>query len=159
MLVKVRRSKSNEWGFLEKYESYSYKGNGYVRALCSVNTNGELCPSYIFKGEEFVPLSKSDEGVSIERYIKAKKPFYSKVKNCFIVLLKAEVNFETGEYFPEKSTFEVYVSNGNPLPTGLPLKRVIDVPKQFYDIVEEPLRLLGESMGDRSKFLRGRCDG
>ena len=62
------------------------------------------------------------------------------------------------EYIPEESTFEVFTLNGNPsdLSKGIPFKRVLDVPKEFANIVKEPLRLLGESFGDREVFLKSR---
>lgn len=161
MLIKARCSKNNEWGFLEKYEVYSYNSKGYVKALTSIKMEGKLSPSFVFKGDEFVPLSVIEEEVGIDRYLKAKKPFYAKLNQGFVVLLKAEVDFANRVYFPEKSTFEVYTLNGKPtdLNKGLPFKKVLDVPKEFADIVEEPLRVLGESFGDRAEFLRRRIDG
>ena len=161
MLVKARRDKNNEWGFLEKYEYYRYFDEGYVKALVGVTIDRKLTPVFVFKGNEFVPLSEIDKTVGIDKYIKAKKPFYSKVKDCYVVVLKAKVNFVSGEYFPDKSTFEVYTLNGRPVDVskGLPFKRVLDVPKEFVNVVREPLRLLGESLGDREKFLRSRLYG
>ena len=52
----------------------------------------------------------------------------------------------------------MYVPNGTPssIEEGLPFKKVLDVPKEFEDIVREPLRMLGESFGDRAVFLRSR---
>lgn len=159
MLVKVRRDKNMEWGFLEKYSSYSYKGKGYVKALVGINIEkGCLSPVFVYKEEKFVPLSTIEETVGIDKYIKAKKPFYSKIKTGFIVELKASVNFVTKEYYPNESSFEVYTVNG-PLNTStgqMPFKKVLDVPLQFRRVVEGPLRLLGESFGDRSEFLRSR---
>ena len=158
MIVKTRKDKHNEWGFLEKYQSYNHMGNGYIKALVGVTLDKKLTPVFVYKGSEFVPLEEIENTMGIEKYIKAKKPFYSKVKNCFVVELKAVVNFRTKEYFPEKSTFDVYTVNeitGN-IDEGLPFKRVMGVPNEFRAVVEEPLRLLGESFGDRNKFLRSR---
>ena len=161
MLVKARRSKENEWGFLEEFKTYNYDGKGYVKALTSVTMEGELAPAYVFKGEKFVPLKEIAEEVGIDRYIKAKKPFYSKIREGFVVVLTAKVDFNGKVYFPEESTYEVYTLNGAPedISKGLPFKKVLDVPKEFIDIVREPLKLLGESFGDREVFLRGRIHG
>lgn len=158
MIIKARRSKSNEWGFLEKFEMYRHYNEGYVKALTSVTVDKNLAPVYVFKGEEFVPLEEIDETVGIDKYIKAKKPFYSKIKEGYVVLLKARVDYRNRVYIPEESTFEVYTLNGVPsnLEKGLPFKKVLDVPKEFEDVVKEPLRLLGESFGDREAFLRSR---
>lgn len=159
--VKARKSKYNEWGFLEKYKTYRYYETGYVEALTAVTTDKKLAPVYVFRGDDFIPLEEIADTVGIDKYIKAKKPFYSKIKEGFLVVLKAQVNFVTGEYFPEKSTFEVYTLSGMPLDVskGLPFNKVLDVPKEFRDVVEEPLRILGESLGDREKFLRSRLNG
>lgn len=161
MLVKTRCSKNKEWGFLEKYEKYQYGKTGYVKALTAVTMDKCLAPAYVFRGDDFVPLQVIDEEVGIDKYIKAKKPFYSKIKEGFVVVLKAEVDFVNKIYYPEKSTYEVYTMNGNPVDvkSGLPFKKVLDLPKEFDNVVKEPLRLLGESFGDREKFLRGRING
>ena len=158
MLVKARCSNSNEWGFLEKYETYQYDKKGYIKAIVSVTMEGKLAPVYAFRSGEFIPLSTIDEEVGIDRYIKAKKPFYSKVRDGFLVVLKAEVNFKDKEYYPERATYDVYTPNvaSSDATKGLPFKKVLDVPKEFENIVREPLKLLGESFGDREKFLRGR---
>ena len=161
MLVKAKSSKTKEWGFVEKYESYRYNGMGYVKALASVNAEGKLSPVYVYRGDEFIPLSEIDKEVGIDRYLKAKKPFYAKLKEGFLVVLKATVDFENRVYIPEESTFEVYTMNGNPsnIDHGLPFKKVMDVPKEFADVVSEPLRVLGESFGNREEFLRRRLNG
>lgn len=161
MILKAKCSKSKEWGFVEKYDVYRYNSKGYVKALTSVTMEGELAPVFAFKGEEFVPLGIIDTEVGIDRYLKAKKPFYAKLNKGFLVVLKANVDFANRVYIPEESTFEVFTINGNPgdLSKGIPFKRVLDVPKEFAEIVKEPLRILGESFGDREVFLRGRING
>lgn len=161
MIIKAKCSKSNKWGFVEKYEVYSYNTKGYIKALVSVTVDGKLSPVYVFRGDEFISLDVIDKEVGIDRYLKAKKPFYSRLNSGFVVILKAEVDFAERVYIPEKSTFEVYTLNGNPsnLDKGLPFKRILDVPKEFADIVKEPLRVLGESFGDREAFLRRRLNG
>lgn len=158
MIIKARRSKSNVWGFLEKFESYRHYDKGYVKALAAVTMEGKLTPVYVFRGGEFVPLKDIDGEMGLEKYIKAKKPFYSKVKEGYVVQLKARVDYVNRVYIPEESTFEVYVINGAPsnLSDGLPFKKVLNVPKEFEQVVKEPLRLLGESFGDREVFLKSR---
>lgn len=161
MLVKVRCSNDKEWGFLEKYDVYRYYNEGYIKAVTAVTADKKLSPCYAFKGGRFVPLKEIEESVGIDKYIKAKKPFYSKLNEGYLVVLKAEVNFKDKVYFPEKSSYEVYTINGNPsnIEDGIAFKRLLNVPKEFRDVVEEPLRVLGESFGDREKFLKERIDG
>lgn len=158
MILKVRMNKYGAWGFLEKYSQYQYGSSGYVRAITSVTRDGKLSPAYVFKGEDFIDVCDIDESIGLDKYIKAKKPFYSKIGEGFVVVLKAEVDFVTKEYFPEKSTYEVFEVNGIPmnLEKGVPFKRIIDVPREFDEIVKEPMRILGESFGDRYEFLKGR---
>lgn len=160
MLVKARYDKNNSWGLLEKYESYQYNRKGYVKALVSVTKDGSFAPIYAFRGEEFIPLDIIDAEVGIDRYVKAKKPLYSKVGEGFLVLLKAEVDYANKVYYPDKSTYEVYTLNGTEVDVskGLPFKRVLDVPKEFENLVKEPLRILGESFGKKEEFLRKRIE-
>lgn len=161
MIVKARCSNSKEWAFLEKYEVYRHYNRGYVKAITSVNVNGKLSPKYVFKGGEFVSVSDIDNSVGIDRYIKAKKPFYSKIKEGILVVLKAEVDFVEKLYYPEKSTYEVYTLNGGLYgnDTELPFKRVLAVPDSFNDIVKEPLQILGESFGNRELYIRRSMNG
>ena len=161
MLVKVKADKNKNWGFLEQYDSYYYEGKGYVKALVGVKIDKTLTMPYVYRGEEFISLDLIDAEVGIDRYIKAKKPFYSMIEGCFIVVLKAVVDYTKKEYIPEKSTFELYTPNLNSsdLKDRIPLKKVLDVPVEVRTLVEEPLRLLGESFGNREQFLRSRIYG
>ena len=161
MLLKVKVDNNRTWGFLEKYEDYWHYGKGYVKALVGVKADRTLSTPYVYRGGEFISLDKIEEEMGIDRYIKAKKPFYSMIDGCFVVVLKAYVDFNNDIYIPEKSTYEVYVPNiSNVTRDGtIALKKVLDVPKEFRSIVEEPLRILGESRGDREKFLRSRLTG
>lgn len=161
MIVKVKLGSDKKWGFLEKYESYWYKDRGYVKALVGLSMNKTLSKPYVYRGGDFVGLDIIDNEVGVDRYVKAKKPFYSMLSGGFIVVLKSYIDLSSGKgiYIPDKSSYEVYVVNkilegGN----EVALKRVIDVPEAFRDIVEEPLRVLAESMGDREKFLKSRLN-
>lgn len=158
MLVKARKSKTDEWGLLEKYETYNYCGKGYIEALTAVTADKKLAPCYVFRGSEFVPIGVIEEEVGIGKYIKAKKPFYFKPREGFLVILKAKVDFNNKIYLEDQSEFEVYTLNGfsSVSNDSLPFKKVLDVPSEFADVVKEPLRILGESFGDREKFLKSR---
>lgn len=158
MIVKARKSKNNEWGLLEKYEAYRHFDKGYIKAITAVTVGKSLAPCYVYRGEEFIPISQIEDEVGLSKYIKAKKPFYFKAKEGFLVVLKARVDFRNKVYIPEESTFEVYTVNGSPsnIDDGIPFKRVLDVPEEFKDVVKEPLRILGESFGDKEKFLKSR---
>ena len=59
---------------------------------------------------------------------------------------------------PEKSEYSVYVSDSIPkdVSKGVYFRKVLNVPKEFDKLVENPLKLLGESLGVRETFLRSR---
>ena len=80
MIVKARKSKNNEWGLLEKYEAYRHFDKGYIKATTAVTVEKALAPCYAYRGEEFIPISQIDDEVGLDKYIKAKKPFYFKAK-------------------------------------------------------------------------------
>lgn len=158
MIIKTK-VENKEWGFLEKFWNYTRGSKRLVKSLTTVTKDGELGRSYVVRGGKFVPLEVIDKEVGIDRYIKAKKPFYSKLRGNFIVLLKVRVDILTGEYYRDTSGYELYVVNGdtsNIVDGELPFKRVRNVPKEFDGLLEEPMRLLAESRGDREKFLRSR---
>lgn len=158
MIIQTR-VENKEWCFLEKFSKYVRGSKALVTALTSIDREtGEIGRAYVARGGEFVPLERIDEEVGIDRYIKAKKPFYSKLKGNFIVVMRVRVDILTGEYNEEGSTYELYLVNGNPMDysKSLPFKRVRDVPKEFDAFMKEPMRVLAESRGNREKFLRSR---
>lgn len=160
MDVKVKGSKTNNWGFVEKYRKYSYLGKGYIEAIVGVTFDKRMTEPYVFKGEEFIPLRDIIGTVGIDKYIKAKKPFYSLLKDGFLVKLVANVDFEEGKYISEKSTFEVFSLNSVvPSKEGtLKFKTLLEVPEPVKELMKDMLQVLGESMGDREKFLLARIN-
>ena len=158
MLLKIKGSDEKEWGFTEKYEVYNYDGKGYIKALTSVSLDRELCPCFAFKGGRFISAGEIEDEVGIARYIKAKKPFYSKFSSGYVVELKAYVDFVNKEYI--RGTFEVFIPNNNPKATDvdgtLSFKRVLNVPEEFNLIVKEPLEVLANSFGNREVFIKSR---
>lgn len=157
MNLKVKKSKTNEWGFVESYRVYEPVGRGYIEAIVGITADGKFTKPYIYRGEEFIPLEEVDKEVSVSKYIKAKKPFYSKLADCFVVKMRASVYIYDKKYYKDSSSFEVYTFNElSSLGDTVSFKKVLNVPEAINVIMEGLLRELGESFGDREKFLRGR---
>lgn len=158
MIVKMRKSEDGKWCMLEKFERSVYTNVGYVKALVMIDSEGNISKPYVYRNKEFIPLKQIDEEMGISKYIKAKKPFYSDIRSGHLVELKAVIDFSTGTYLPDKSEYSVYVSDSIPkdVSKGVYFRKVLNVPKEFDKLVENPLKLLGESLGVRETFLRSR---
>lgn len=159
MIINIKKSASKQWGFLEKYKKYEYNGKGSITALVGITRDGTLTSPFIYRKGEFEELSVIENEMGITKYIRAKKPFYSMLSDGLVVVLKASVDYMTKEYLEEESSYELYVLNGD-LPRvpskGVLFKKVSKVPKELDTAIKEPLRILGESFGDREEFLRRR---
>lgn len=160
MDIRVRCDKNNRWGFVEEYKVYDYLGKGSVNALVGVGFDRSMTEPYVFRGGSFIRLEEIDKEMGIEKYVKAKKPFYTLLKDGFIVKLDAKVDFINKEYFPEKSSYSVYtplkISKEGCSATKLVLMRVNEIPVEMDGSMRCLLQEVGGSMGDRETFLRGR---
>lgn len=159
MELKVRNSKDNEWGFVEGFKVWRWDNKGYVEATVGVTVDGNFTKPYVRRGGDFIPLSEIEETIGIDKYIKAKKPFYSLLKDCFVVKVRVGMNFITGETDEERSSFEVYTANTRKPHTEdtLPMMKIREVPDKVTELMQVKLMpLLGECGGDREKFLRSR---
>lgn len=97
MELKVRNSKDNEWGFVEGFKVWRWDNKGYVEAVVGVTVDGNFTKPYVRRGGDFIPLSEIEESIGIDKYIKAKKPFYSLLKDCFVVRVRVGMNFLQGK--------------------------------------------------------------
>ena len=163
MEIRVRSDKENRWGFVEEYKVYDYLGKGSIDALVGIGFDREMTEPYIYRADKFIKLSEIDKDMGIEKYIKAKKPFYTLLEDGFIAKLNAKVDFINGKYLPEKSSYSVYtplnVSKGNGSKVKVVLMRVNEIPNELNDSMQKLLQKVGESFGDREVFLRNRMKG
>lgn len=163
MILKVRQSEENEWGYVESFEVYSYKGEGFISVITGISVTEDgvgLTQPYIMRGNQFIPLDVIDEEMGIDKYIKSKKPFYSKIEDGFVVKLKVRCIFDTGEYIPEKSVLDVYtpaceemgIRNGE-----LFLRKILNTSEEFKSLLSSLAEDVAKCRGDREVFLRSRC--
>lgn len=160
MKLTIRKSKDDKWGFVETYSSYSYLLKGSITVTVGVTVDGTLTKPYVLRGEEFIPLSQIEEEMGIDKYIKAKKPFYSLLSDGFIVQLKVGLDFRTGEYLPDKSCYTVYKVTDkkviSPIECELSLVRILDTTDKLNELMENLGKEIASYKGDRATFLRAR---
>ena len=159
----VRRSKDNQYGYVESYSIYAFGATGSVSMTIGmeiVDDNCQLKEPYVLRAGTYIPLSQIDTEMGIDKYIKAKKPFYCLLKGGFIVSLKIGTNFETKEFIPEKSQYTIHVVSAtrdvNEKESVLILNTIMEVP----DILDKSImKLMGDIAPfgrDREAFLRSR---
>lgn len=162
MVIKVRRSKDNVWGFPETFKSYIYDGMGYVEVSAVVTPTGELSSPYVYRGEQFIPASQIDEEMGIEKYIKAKKPFYSLLNDGFIVTIRAGVDFINKKFLPEKTSYSVYnigkISNNDINFGEIQLVGILELPENVRNLLDKLSEQVAKCNGDRVAYLKGRFD-
>lgn len=159
MELKVKLDKNNKWGFVESFKQWNYMNKGYVEVIVGVTVEGNFTTPYVYRKGEYIPLRVIEEEMGIEKYIKAKKPFYSLMSDGFVVRLRSRVDFEKKEYLPEDSDFDVYSINTRMGKKGdmVPMIRVREIPENINTLMTEKLLPeLAKCFGDRTVFLRSR---
>lgn len=160
MQLKVRKSKDDVWCFVEEYSTYHYSCGGNVKLVVGIGSNGVIREPLIYRGEEFVPLSEASKEVKISRYIKAKKPFYCPIQDSFIVSMKVSLNYLTGEFIPDKSSYIVYsVSSKSDIGDRegtLHLSRILQVPEKVDSLVIGLMKRIAALKGSREEFFNMR---
>ena len=163
MKITLRSDKNNRLGFVEKYNHYFYEDRR-VSVLCMADVGGYFSEPYVLRGDEFIPAAQIEEEMGIEKYIKAKKPFYSLIgTGSIIVSAKIAMTLgENKEYIPDKSVYGMYYLDKNSLKSlgngewTAVLKKV----SVTNDQIEAWLQKLGERFvkcgNDRSLFLKSR---
>jgi len=144
MEVVIRKSKDDKWGFVESFNVYKYAGCGSISVTVGISPEGKLVVPYVFRGEEFIPAQVIDEEMGIEKYIKAKKPFYSNLSDGFVATIKAGVNFETGAFIPETTNYIAYkvsererVNQISQREYSLKLQRLLEIPESVDTLMTE----------------------
>ena len=157
MELKIKKSKDNKWGFVETFKVWRYLNPvGYVEAVVGVSYDGKFTKPYVFRGEEFIPLQEINEEMGIEKYIKAKKPFYSLLTDGFVAKVRVYINFETGEYIEDKSSYVVYSVVGSKDEKVAFTKRLREVPSKVDDCMKKLMKELSSNAENREKFLSSR---
>ena len=144
MKIVIRKSKDNQWGFVETFDYYRYGSTGSISVTVGITPDGKFAKSYIYRGEDFVLSEEIEKEMGIEKYIKAKKPFYSRLSDGFVATVKAGVNFDKGELILEKSDYVVYSISGmngiervSQRECSLQLIRLLEIPDQVDVLMKE----------------------
>ena len=108
MKIKLKCDEDGIFGFVEKHKPYFYDtGSIAIRAL--VNVGDYLSEPYVFRGGKFIPAKQIEDEMGIEKYIKAKKPFYSVLgTGNLLVDMKVAYDLKTKEYIKDKSIFKMF---------------------------------------------------
>lgn len=159
----VRHGKDNQYGYVENFSIYAFGDTGNISMTIGVEIVDGKCQlkePYVFRGGMFIPLSQIEEEMGIEKYIKAKKPFYCLLKGGFIVSLKIGTNFVTKEFIPDKSQYTIHVVSAtkdvNEKESKLILNTVMEVPEVLDKSILKLMEDIAPFGRDREAFLRSR---
>ena len=160
MELTVRSSNNNEWGFVESYKKYSYFNTRTINAVVGVGKDGKMKEPFALRSGDFVPLSVIDGEMTVDRYLKAKKPIYCKLKDGFIVSMKAVIDLESGKFLPESSSFMIYtIDTRSSVFQGdsgvIKTVSMLEVPEEVKQLINSFMQVLAET-DDRADFLRSR---
>lgn len=160
MEVTIRKDKNDKWCFVETFNVYNYLDKGNITVTVGISPEGKLVTPYILRNDTFIPLSVIEEEMGINKYIKAKKPFYCNLSDGFIASIKVGVDFKTGELLKDKTTYSVFsiASRDDVLSntTKLHLSRILEVPEQVNELMFNVANEIAKCKGDREAYLRGR---
>lgn len=162
MKLVIRKGNDKGWGFVEKFQTSGANKNLYVKAVVGISPKGKMVEPYVFRGKEFISLRQIDEEVGIDKYITAKKPFYSLLKDGFVASITTCFNYETGEIVEDKSTYTVYEAESWVVSSDtegeLTLRNIIKVPEAVDNIIKEIQKTISRTRGDREKFFKDRLE-
>lgn len=166
MVLSLKTDKNcQRFGFVETWKTYSYD-TGAVTIMAVVNAGKYVAEPYIYRGGSFVSAEVIDSEMGVEKYVKAKKPFYSLLgTGNLIVEMRVCYDLKTKAYIPEKSNYILYgvvkdtLSYTEEKGWIVQLKRITSV----NDQVQEWLNTMGARIAacgaDRKMFLKTRFGG
>ena len=160
--IKVKVDNESRWGFVESYRVWrNYLNKGYIEVLAGISPAGEFTQNYIWRGGEFVSVSEATKDVSLDRYLKAKKPFYSLLSEGFIAKIRVGYDFNEGKILEKSSDYEIYKigdeSTFSKMDGELPMMRVREVNPIIVSLINRKLsKEIADCGTDRHKFISKR---
>ena len=162
----IRQDENGVFGVVEKFKVYDYYGyEGSISALCGYDVLEDntlsLSEPYALRRGLFVPLKEVADEMGLERYLRAKRPIYTILKNRPFFAAKICKNFKTGEYLEAKSLHNVLsiTSDGikmiNDSSGTVSFTMLQNEPKEFFERTEEIMRKVA-SCKSRAEFLEMR---
>ena len=155
MKLKVRGAEGGDvlWGFLESWGTYHYKGVLTVKHVFALGSE-----PLIHRGGVYEGLSVVEEEMGIGKYIRAKKPFYSPIKESALIL-KADIPIQEGTGIVLGERVSISFLEPITVVEGELYTREIPSSVEELSVVSlGDLNNMYESLGDREKFLRGRVN-
>lgn len=160
MDITIRKDDKENWGFVESFSTYSYDGKGSISVVMAITTEGKIAPPYVLRGNQFISADVIDREMGIEKYIKAKKPFYTLLSDGFIASVKAGLNFSTGEFLPDKTSYSIYKIANKPevsINEGkVHLRKIHETSDTLDDLMIRIARQVSLCKGDRRVYLLSR---
>ena len=145
------RNVDHQYGIVEKYETYSYKGSDRIRILTAVSIDGDFQSPFIIRSNKFIPLGTSED-LAAGRYLSAKKGIYTIIdENSIIVGIQVKRS-DTGEFSHQIVAYQVALNE-----CSINQAFLNSTMFQFPEEVQEKIvSRVKDSFGDREKFLEGR---
>jgi hypothetical protein len=108
MFIKLKADDDGNFAFVEKYKPYRYT-EGAIKLFMLVDAGVGMTEPVVFRGNKFIPIREIEKEMGIDKYIKAKKPFYSQLGNGnLIVSMNIAFDLQTYELVEEKSHYQAY---------------------------------------------------
>ena len=114
-VLETYNGKGYQVGFAEQYTQRYYRNADDVRYTTykvkfTADIQGNFSEPYVARGGIFVPAHVIHNEMGIDKYIKAKKVFYSVLdKDMCIVSATIYRNIDTGELIYDKSSFHLFI--------------------------------------------------
>lgn len=162
MRLKLRCSDGGKFGFVETFLPYNYI-LGAVRVVALVKVGQGLAEPYIYRKGVFEPASVIDEEMGIEKYIKAKKPFYS-VLGTGNAIIEARVAYEReggtlveksshySLYIPVKGSMEIMGNNAY----SVVANRLSNITPEIDSWALNLMKDIAKTQQNRAEFLKAR---
>lgn len=165
MVVSLKADKDcKQFGFVESWKTYSYD-TGAVTIFAVANAGEYFVEPYVFRGGVYEPIELIDSEMGIDKYVKAKKPFYSLLgTGNLIVEMRVSFSLKNYEYIPEKSRCTLYGVVKDSLTYTKEAGWTVALRKftTINDKVQSWLDELGNKVAsygfDRSEFLKSRIE-
>lgn len=160
MELTIRKSEDNKWGFVESFSVYKYNNKGVITVTLGVTPEGRIAPAYVMRGNKFISVDEIDREMGVEKYIKAKKPFYTLLSDGYVAEVKAGYDLMSGEFVKDKSSYSIYqatnrskvgISEGN-----LYLKQIHETSDMLESLMFKIARQVSLCRGDRRSYLLSR---
>lgn len=174
--LKTRIDESGVYGVVESYKVYNYKGKGYVEIIAGVQLDKECFTTpYIYRKGHFESLEdrvlEENEGEKwVDKYIKAKDPFYTILNEGYIEKIRVGVDWVNGIIDTESIEISMYSLSADLMSKYeiAPYKELKGLGKGFFLKNHNIIRTIGLCISkesennmmlfDKSKFLKSRLN-